>query len=409
MIKQFFKEAAREIPVAGSFDVIVAGGGPAGVAAAIASARNGAKTLLLEQKECLGGIWTSGLMSWILDHSGKAGIMEELKLRLTERGGYLTCNNVFTAPPEEIRFLLEEMCFEAGVVIRYGTIVCGAFVEKRLIQGVITESKSGREAWSGKIFIDTTGDGDLAARAGCSFDYGNAQGHVQPASLIAMLGGIDPKKSVDYFTVAPDGKGKERLFEALCRAGCRPSYEHPSLFHFGCGIVGLMSHHAYGVCGCDAASRTEAILSGRRELHRQIEALRTVKGFENTVFLGTSEQLGIRECRRIHGRYRVTVEELKKTELPPHTVCISRFPVDVHSPDPETGRTLLDTGYCNPAGFGIPLEALISAELDNLLMAGRCISGDFHMHASYRVTGNAVAMGEAAGAHAALGIRSLIL
>lgn len=402
--ENYVTEPARRIPTAGKFEVIVAGGGPAGYAAALRSAREGCQTLLIERQECLGGIWTSGLMPWILDFANKTGIMKELCEELKKRGGYRIGDITLTAPPEEIRVLLEEQCVKAGVTIRYGTMVTSSITDNRNIQAVITESKSGREAWDAEIYIDATGDGDLAALSGCRFDYGNSEGLAQPATLCAMIGGVDPEQVKDFLANSPGGK--QRLLDALLQAGVHPTYEHPSIFHYGCGIMGLMSHHAYGVCGFDANSRTRAILSGRAELHRQVQALRTLPGWEKLVLIGTAAQLGIREARRIQGRKQITIRDLNQQDFPEDTICIPRFGIDIHAPDPEKCRSVLPgSPRVRPEGYGIPYGSLISADMDNLLMAGRCISGDFSMHASYRVSGNAVALGEAAGCGAARAVR----
>ena len=394
------EKICSNVPVAGVFDVIVCGGGPAGCAAALRSAREGARTLLVEKQQSLGGVWTAGLMPWILDHRNKVGLLTEIKEKLSERGGFFPRPSTFTAPPEEIRFLLEELCCESGVVLRYDTIVSGALTKKGRLQTLLTESPSGTEAWQAEVFIDATGNGDLAARAGCRFEYGNELNLAQPASLNALISGLPQEAVENLLVTSPDGKEKFR--ETLIRAGVTPSYGKPSLFHFGCGIFGLMSHHAYGCCGFDADSLTQAIIAGRRELHQQIAALRKLPGWQDLVLLGTAAQLGIREGRRVAGRERLSVAALASEAPASKSVCISQFPIDIHALDPAKGDSYSNGGYRNQShGFGIPQGALISADLDNLLMAGRCISGDAVMHASYRVTGNAVPMGEAAGAMAA--------
>lgn len=393
------EEPLRRTQLRGEFQVVVCGGGPAGCAAAIRAAREGARTLLLERSFCLGGIWTAGLMPWIIDQQSKTGLIAELRNAILSRGGYCTATGTLTAPPEELKILLEEQCADAGVTLRYGTIVADAATSGRRLIHAITESKSGREAWSASMFIDCTGDGDLAALAGCNFEYGNADGLAQPASLVALVGGIEPDE-VNEYLVSPTGK--IRLFELLCSAGCEPSYAHPSLFHYGNGMLGLMSHHGYGVCGFDADSLTRTMLSGRAEIHRQIAALRSLGGvWRNLRLVATAEQLGIRESRRIRGLDSVTVADMVSGRRREHPVCVSHFCADVHAPDPRHCRTVIETGLRNASGFYIPYRALISADIDNLLMGGRCISGDFFAHSSYRVTGNAVPIGEAAGFGAA--------
>lgn len=402
--QRFITEPERKILLAGCCDVLVAGGGPAGFAAAVSAARRGAKTFLLEKNEYLGGIWTAGLMPWIIDFQNKTGIMAELCEKLKSVGGYAARTNTFTAPPEEIKFLLEKIAAEAGVTILYGTSVCNAVTNDRRIDYIITESRSGREAWQAKIFIDATGDGNLSAAAGCEFAYGNQEKMAQPASLTALLGGVDPEQSKEFFVTSL--YGKDRFLEVLQTAGITPSYTKPSLFHFGCGIVGLMSHHAYNVNPFDSKSVSQAVITGRAEIYRQIELLKKIPGWENTVLLATAANLGIREARRVKGKAAVTINELNMKSYPEQTVCIPKFCIDIHAPDPRKCTSVISSRPAvTQSGYGIPFKALQSFDIDNLLLAGRCISGDFFMHASYRVTGNAVPMGEAAGWGAAEAIR----
>ncbi|MCS6243436.1 MAG: FAD-dependent oxidoreductase [Opitutus sp.] len=189
-------EASRSTSVVNRSDVLICGGGPAGIAAAIAAAREGARTSLIEVQGCLGGVWTAGALSWILDHENKPGIMAEILERL-QAGGFRsrladgTWTNAYD--PEGMKSVLEEMCMEAGVHIRLHTRVVAAGVdETKRLTHVITESKSGREAWTAGMFVDATGDGDLAAAAGCGFDMGRDEdGHTQPMSLMALLTGLD--------------------------------------------------------------------------------------------------------------------------------------------------------------------------------------------------------------------------
>ncbi|MDD4755775.1 MAG: FAD-dependent oxidoreductase, partial [Prolixibacteraceae bacterium] len=169
-------EVQRIVPVMGNYEVVVCGAGPAGVSAAIEAARKGAKTLLVEAHGCLGGIWTAGLLTWILDQAGKTGFMREIEAQLIARGGAnreIDTGKVLSFNPEVMKFMLEELCVEAGVDILYHTrVVSSVQDDNKRLTHIITESKSGREAWAGKIFLHTTGDGDLAAVSGCSVVLG---------------------------------------------------------------------------------------------------------------------------------------------------------------------------------------------------------------------------------------------
>ena len=170
--------------VAGEFGVVVCGGGPAGVCAAIASARRGAKTALIEKNGCLGGTWTSGLLCWMLDGKNKTGIAKEIRSGLIERGGGFPGrggNDALAFDAEVMKALLEELCGDAGVHVRLHTFVVDAKTDADGAKAAVTESKSGRELWGARQFVDCTGDGDFAARAGCGFDLGREGRRVYPA------------------------------------------------------------------------------------------------------------------------------------------------------------------------------------------------------------------------------------
>uniref|UniRef100_UPI003593632C FAD-dependent oxidoreductase n=1 Tax=Persicitalea sp. TaxID=3100273 RepID=UPI003593632C len=158
------REAARDLSIVGEYDVIVAGAGPAGVSAAIEAGRTGAKTLLIETHGCLGGVWTAGYLTWILDNKNKPGLVQEImqKLQSKPNAATIPSGSTFSFDAEDMKLLLEELCAEAKVDVLFFTRVVSAAQEKGRLTHVFTESKSGREAWKGKLFIDCTGDGDLA-------------------------------------------------------------------------------------------------------------------------------------------------------------------------------------------------------------------------------------------------------
>jgi hypothetical protein len=401
---EYIENMSHRLPIAAKADVIVAGGGPAGVCAAIAAARNGADTILLESAGCLGGTWTSGCLGWIIDSFGKNGLLMEIIAEL-KQSGYLTDNQTtqsLSFLPEGMKLVLEDMCQKAKVRIRLYTMLTDAVKNNdRNIVAAITESKSGREAWHGKIFIDATGDGDLAALSGCSYNIGNQQKQIQPMSLLALVTGINVTDAAPYIrNYSPRKQATGSLLKVLQEGNAAPSYKNPTLFHLGGDIFLLMSNHQYNLLGTNADDLTRGTVTARKEINSHVAALRQSGGiWKNIQLITTAPSIGVREGRRIKGLYEVSLNDLKTGARHADAVCRAAFGIDVHALCPAVGA--IEEPPCEVKPYDIPLRALISADIDNLLMAGRCISGDFYAHASYRVTGNAAVIGEAAGICAA--------
>ena len=397
-------EPARVLPIAHEADVVVCGGGPAGVAAALSAARCGRKTVLLESGSCLGGIWTAGALCLLLDHQNKSGIMAEIVERLKALNGLpdFNKNSGTCYEVESMKYLLDQMCLESDIKVQLYTQCSGVVVEKQTngrnrIRAIVTESKSGREAIVGKAFIDCTGDGDVAALAGCGFDFGRPDdGSFMPMSLMALLTGLDPVE-MKPFTHRPN-----ELLAEMRRLGIEPSYRRPSLWYLNDNLFGLMTTHAHELRGTNVRDLTAATIQTRAELNRIVAQLRQSGGiWKNLRLAATAEKIGVREGRRIHGQYTITEQDLREGRTHDDAVCKVTYCVDIHSPKPlKPGlSTIAETWKVQP--YDIPLRALIAKDVDGLLMAGRCISGDFIAHSSYRVTGNAVPMGSAAGQCAA--------
>ncbi len=411
----WFAEDARKVPVVGDYDVIVCGGGPAGFAAALAAARSGARTALVEAHGCIGGIWTAGMLSWILDGFNKPGIMAELLKRLGERGNGQKFGSAWVYHPEPMKLLLEDMLLEAGVKIRLFTRLVGAVNDgKNRLAAILTESKSGREVWKAKTFVDATGDGDLAAQAGCGFEFGRpGDGVTQPMSLMVLFHGVKTDEIAPFINHLAEarhlGRGKANFLAELRSAGIEPSYGGPSIFEIHDGLYAMMANHQYGVSAIHADDMTRATLEARRENHAMINALRKKGGpWKNAEIISTGEQIGTREARRIHGRYEVCDEDLKNGSRFEDGICRVTFPIDVHSTDPGKTKEIESKPFQSQP-YDIPLRSLMAKDVDGLVLAGRCISGGFIAHSSYRVTGNAVAMGEAAGVVCAVAAREKVL
>jgi len=410
-------EPARLIPIVGESDVLIAGAGPAGIMAAIAAARRGARVQLIEAQGALGGIWTTGCLPHIIELD-KGGLLAELTDRLIKAGAGsrdLNPRNFIRSEDcpcrcdfdvETFKVVLDTMAAEAGVAVRLYTRVSAAYRDAGgRIDAAVTDSKSGREAWRARVFIDCTGDGDLAAQAGCGFDIGQPDtGLCQPMSMMATLAGAGCSNQPP-FNIPEWGPNKDWILAELRRGGHEPSYARPTLFLVRDGTIIMMANHEYGYRRPDAQVLTDATIRGRAENLAAVRALRSLGGpWKDLELMAQSAQIGVRESRRIHGLYRVTRDDLVCGARFPDAVCRVSFCVDIHALDPARNKGI-DASGVTVKPYDIPLRALIARDVPNLMMAGRCISGDFFAHASYRVTGDAAALGEAAGLAAAAAVR----
>ena len=408
-------------PVVEASAVIVCGAGPAGIAAAISAAR-AQRALglrpdvrLIEAHGQLGGVWTSGLLSWILDSQNKTGIMPEILEQADayriEHGGRTDLEHGRLYDPEHMKFLLEKMCVEAGVRIRLHTSVVAAKVGPGgRLTSIITQSKSGREAFGADCFIDCTGDGDLAAHAGCGYEFGRIDAQTgirdcQPMTLMAMVTGIDADAARPFFDRSQysSHEVKSAMYDQCRKAGVEPSYTHPTLFEVYPNLFAVMANHEYNCDAADAQQISDATIAARAELHQLIAGLRSLgKPWQNLRLVMTAAQIGIRESRRPQGLYRITLEDAVVGRRHPDAVCECTFGIDVHSTSRNNGGSVEAKPVAKTRPYDIPYRALVARDVDGLLLAGRCISGDFYAHSSYRVTGNSVATGEAAGIAAAV-------
>jgi hypothetical protein len=309
---------------------------------------------------------------------------------------------------ETMKWVLETYVTQLKIAAQLHTRVVAVELDGKRICGVVTESKSGRQAWRADVVIDATGDGDVGALAGCSFEVGdNAKGDNCPCQPMSLIGVISaPPEMLSRFSRSgsTDGKHKDRFRAEIQRGGYSPSYTKPTIFHMGGSIASVMMNHEYGVRPDDAAAITEATFRARNELNNIVRGLQTLPEWEDIRLVTTSEQIGVRDGRRLQGREVVRKEDVEVGRKLANSVCTSGFCVDIHAINKTDG------GYGNRGikakPFDIPLGALLSAEVNHLMMAGRCISGDFIAHSSYSVTGNAVAMGEYAGVTAAQASRA---
>lgn len=405
----FYTEQPKEIPVYDQVDVLVLGAGPAGVGAALSAARQGAKTLLVEQMGDVGGIATSGLMShWTGNTRG--GIYEEILNRsadLPDSADYgFNGSPRQIINPEHLKTALLEMLQEAGVDLLLYTFVCLPIMEEKRVKGVIVENKSGRQAIFAKIVIDCTGDGDIAARAGAAYRKGREEdGAMQPVSLMFKIGGVDYTKAVfpgkfeDYIQI-PKGE-----IHALGKQNLPFPAGHVLLYRTSLpGVVTCNMTNCIGIDGTSTKDLVKATLECRRQLAPILDFLRNfVPGYENCYLLSTASLIGVRETRHFEGLATITEEDIRSARVfPDWAVTYASFNFDVHN---MTGNGLDATGAQDAFAatyYTIPYGCLVPREIDGLLLAGRNISGTHMANANYRVMPICANMGQAAGIAAAL-------
>lgn len=390
-------EAPRCTPVVADVDVLVVGGGPAGVGAALAAGREGAKTLLVERHGMLGGMWTAGLVNPLFDFRQKGWLVEEIIERLEAEGAWRPHPHRATFDLDTMVRLLEEMMAEAGVEFWYHVLMTDAIVEDGHARGVIVESKAGREAILAQVVVDCTGDGDVAARAGVPYELGRpADGLLQPMTLMFEIEGLDgyeqPPKHQTYDAmidaIEQHGLGIEPPFG-------RVNYTPAIILMPRLDSAVVQATHIYRLNALDPRDVTRGIVTGRRQARDLMEVMRHMPGLENVRLIRTAPTLGIRETRRVCGQYRLTMDDLAEGRRFDDAITFCAFGVDIHEPAPGAGVPSGHGAKMKP--YEIPYRCLLPQEIEGLLVAGRCISGSHEAHASYRVTGTCMAMGQAAG------------
>lgn len=408
-------EPARDIEVLGEYDVIVAGGGPAGVCAGIASARLGMKTLLVEQFGCLGGMATSGLHQKIAVFFAEGGspeivggIGKEIASRaMSDFGASYPPSGLFVEI-EGLKYLLDRMAEEAGLDVLFYSQVSDAIVENGQVTGIKLNNKSGRFAALGKIVIDSTGDADVAFRAGCRMMHGRPEdGRMQPTTLMYRVGGVDWPRAAQYWR-------DDAQLRGFCRKAIEAGLMGPwqsQLMGFWWGParpdqVGVNFTHMH-LDGSSVFDLTRAAVQGRRQVWEAVRAMKElVPGFENSYLIDTAAMIGVRETRRIFGEYVLTVDDLKNETIFADSIGLGGAFIDIHNTEgPGMDKR---SGYHLPHGhyYSIPYRTLVPETIDGLLVAGRCHSATHEAAGSTRWMSQCMVMGQAAGTAASLAVKS---
>lgn len=417
------------IPVARECDVVVLGGGPAGIGAAIASARNGAKTVLVERYGFMGGMATAGLLPVITGTNSKTerivkGVCQDLIDRMVAIGGAIDRQELpypdssqVTYEPNPFKYVADQMMKEAGVDVFLHTFFCDCIVENHEITGVIIESKSGRQAILAKYVIDATGDGDVAARAGAPFVKGReSDGLLMGVTMCFNLRNVNIGVDVGRKRLKEFPEYNEMLYNCIEKA--RKNGDFPWTPEYREGKDGkpyVVGPWLENLIKPDEISvnfttlfgdptvvedLTRMEMEGREYVQKFIQFFRKyVPGFENCCLTEVAPQLGIRESRRICGEYTLTAEDVHEGSRFDDAIAVGgSWSIDIHRSfygDEHIFETVQNT-------FDIPYRCLLAKNVKNLLTAGRCISVSRVGLGIIRLMAPCFAIGEGAGVAAAL-------
>ncbi len=401
----------KQVPVRHQVDLFIAGGGPAGIAAALAAAREGLSVFLAEGQACLGGMGTAGMVPAFMTFGDGVnfladGIGREILDNLSSEKGPEHPTSSHAIPAEMLKRVYDRMLLKAGVKFSFHTQVVDIVANDGHIEMAICNAKSGFFAVQAKQFIDATGDGDLSVWAGAPFEKGDEEGNMMPGTLCSLWASVNWQQYVDS-EIVPRSK-VEQAFKDGVFTVLDP--HHPGMWRVGREVTGGNISHAFGVDSTDERSLTEHLLEGRKQLTEFERFYREyIPGFQNLELVGSGSLLGIRESRRIIGDYVLNVEDFRQRAVFADEIGRYCYPVDIHPyrPSAETYAAFekeykVSLRYQPGESYGIPYRCLTPQKTDNLLVAGRCISTDQKIQGSVRVMPGCYITGQAVGMAAVL-------
>ncbi|MFO8006762.1 MAG: FAD-dependent oxidoreductase [Candidatus Brocadiia bacterium] len=391
-----------DIPLLHEVDVMVVGAGPGGIGAAVAAARQGARTLLCEQYGFPGGMATAGLVNPFMPNGLEGryfdtGVFMDWCDLMDQMGGLAEDGRTFCH--ETAKLAAERLLLDAGVELLYHVQLDRPLMDGRRIACALMLGKSGPTAHRADIYVDCTGDADLAARAGCEFEFGRPEdGQAQAMTTCFDMAGVDFERMPDRKTINAlyDKAREEGRLECPRENVLFFRTVEPDRIHFN--TTRIVRHDA-----TDTLSLSEAEVEGRRQVMGYLRFLRRdVAGFEDARLHAIAVNVGVRESRHVRGHARLTREDFENAVKPPDGICRVNYPIDIHSPTGGGGEM---THMPKGEWYEIPYGCLVPVGCENLLVGGRPISVDHAVHSSMRVMPPACTVGQAAGTAAAMAVR----
>jgi hypothetical protein len=421
-MQRTLSEPARQTPVWGEYEVVVLGGGPAGMAAAVAAARAGRKTLLVERYGFLGGMGTAaGVTNFCGLHANVHGeirqvvhgVADDLLQRIDRLGGLNQPHGLFGKTVAQAydtaayKIAADELLLSSGVEILFHALAAGVVMDgQRRVQALLVETKSGRFAVLGQAFIDASGDGDLAAWAGAPYELGDGAGNMLYPSTMFRLNGIDPERA---------GKAWEVIPKLMLQAEAEGRYKFPrktpivrpqkSGIEWRVNLTQLANREGNAMNGTDARDLSDAEVLGRRQIAEVAAFLREVPGFESSYIVDIAPQVGIRETRRVRGIAQLTEADVLECASFDDTIGVNGWPLELHLKGDVEFRW---PRIPESRGFNhLPYRMTVPQGLDNVWVAGRCASMSHEAQSAARVTGACFVMGQAVGTAADLALQAI--
>lgn len=405
---------AHTLPVSHTPDVVVAGGGASGIAAAIAAARSGARTLLIEQRGYLGGMGTAALVPAFCPFTdGEKPVIRGIGLDLLEKMKRASGESFLSAfkkqldwvpiDVEVLKRVYDEEVLASGAELLFHTFADRVLTDGDRIDGIVISNKSGRSVVQAKLYIDATGDADLAALAGVPFQIGGEAGELQPGTMCYLVCNADKVRFQRFLDETGQNGALEKSLAEAQRNGELPEGRKriSGMAWITDSVVGFNFGHIFGIDGSKAEDLTRAAIEGRKLIERQLAFLRKhVRGFEHAHLVHSGDQIGIRETRRIQGDYTLVVEDFLSMRTFEDDIARNSYFIDIHLANATSTMTVKHL----PKGgsHGVPYRCMLPQGKSNLIVAGRSVSSDRPVQGSLRVMPNCFAMGQAAGTAAAM-------